>query len=757
MKFFIFSLLASGVVTFLIIHFRHLHSHLSEDHDLHGVQKCHATPVPRIGGVGIFTAMLASLLFLLALDSPHTTFIFLFLLPASLVFAVGFIEDLTKRVSVRMRLSVTMLAALLGCFLVGETVRTFDVSFLDTLFQINLIALAFTIVAVAGVSNAVNLIDGFNGLSGGVSVMALLALGFVSYQVGDGQLVTLSLGSAGAVAGFLLWNYPRAKIFLGDGGAYLVGFVIAEISILLNERHQEVSVLFPLLVMLYPIFETLFTVYRRKFVRGVSPGAPDALHLHQLIHKRLVRWSIANKSESVRTRGNSATSPYLWTLNLTAVVPAVLFWNSPSGLAISALAFMTAYVWLYSRLARFGAPGWLIRRRPHTHGAGTIAIAANTVWHVINFKSGLIKALQDQGFRVVVFASRDEHVPRLLDLGCHYCELPSHGPRFRPIKDLRVLRRCLKLLKEHQPAVLLTFTPKANIYGALAASMHAIPVITNFPHLGDSLANQNWLTPIVSRIYRIALRHPIKVFFRNEDDQSIFLNMGFVQKHQVDLLPSAAVNIVKFSPTQSNQSPRPFTFMLAARLLWDRGIAEFAEAAKIIKKLHPEIEFQLVGLVETENPSAVPASRINAWESDGIIEYLGATNNLPAQLANADCFVLPSYQEDAHQLLLEAASMALPVITSDVTNCKRTIDDGISGYLCRARDVDSLIDCMLKMLALPEEERRKMGTAGRTKMKQQFNEQIVFDAYIETIELVRNARPATMSHVRANQRIKAMS
>jgi UDP-GlcNAc:undecaprenyl-phosphate/decaprenyl-phosphate GlcNAc-1-phosphate transferase len=756
MKYFIFSLLASGFVTFLIVQYRHLHSHISADHDLHGVQKCHIAPVPRIGGVGIFAALLSSLLFLFAFDSSHTNFVGLFLLPASIVFAVGLIEDLTKRVSVRMRLSVTMLAALLGCFLIGETVRSFDVPVIDSLFQINVIALAFTIFAVAGVSNAVNLIDGFNGLSSGISVTALLALGFVSYQIGDDLLVTLALASAGAVIGFMIWNYPKAKIFLGDGGAYLVGFVIAEISILLNERHQEVSVLFPLLVMLYPIFETLFTVYRRKFVRGVSPGAPDAMHLHQLIHKRLVRWSIAKKSEPLRTRGNPATSPYLWALNLAAVLPAVLFWNSPLGLATSALAFMATYVWLYHRLVTFQVPSWLVRHRPLAHGASTIAITANTAWHVVNFKSGLIKALQDQGIRVVVFASPDEYVPRLLDLGCHYCELPSHSSRFSPIKDLRALRRYLKLLKQHQPAVLLTFTPKANIYGALAARMRTIPTIANFPHLGDSLASQNWLTPMVSRIYRVALRHPIKVFFQNKDDQSIFLNMGFVREHQVDLLPSAAVNIVKFSPPQSNQSSRPFTFMLAARLLWDRGIAEFVEAASIIKKLRPELKFQLVGLVETDNPSAIPASRINAWESEGIIEYLGATNNVPAQLANADCFVLPSYQKDAHQPLLEAASMALPIITSDATNCRRTIDDGVSGYVCKAKDVDSLIDCMLKMLALPEEERHKMGTAGRNKMKRLFNEQIVFDAYIEAIEAVRNARPVTISHMHANQRIKTM-
>lgn len=356
MTFFALSFLCALFITFLVVHLRDFHFHLSADHDLDGVQKMHEVAVPRIGGVGIFLALACSAVFLWVSGSPHLQFFLLFLVPASLIFAVGLLEDLTKRVSVRVRLSAAMLAALAGCFLLDSTVRTFGIDAIDTLFQINLVSIVFTMVAVAGVSNAVNLIDGFNGLSGMVTLVALLALSLVAYLTGDQIIFMIALTTAGGVAGFLVWNYPNAKIFLGDGGAYLIGFVIAELSVLLNERNPEVSVLFPLLLMIYPIFETLFTIYRRKFIQGRSPGAPDALHLHQIINKRLVRWSTTCKQGPLRSRGNSMTSPYLWILSAMATVPAVVFWNNSAMLAAFIVLFAVSYVWMYSRLVKFKTP-----------------------------------------------------------------------------------------------------------------------------------------------------------------------------------------------------------------------------------------------------------------------------------------------------------------------------------------------------------------------------------------------------------------
>jgi len=360
MTFFIFAFVCSGLATALIVYSSSCHGRFTADHDLTGVQKSHSTPVPRIGGLGIFVALWCGAVALLYCASPHVNFYLSLMAPCSLVFSIGLWEDVTKRVSVKTRLIATMLAALIGCLMIQATIRTLGIPPLDVLLRINVVALVFTIVAVGGVANAINLIDGFNGLAGCVSIMALAALATISYIVDDQTLFLTVLICSGAVTGFLAWNYPRAHIFLGDGGAYLVGFVIAEISVLLHERHADVPAVFPLLVMIYPVFETVFTIYRRKFVRGRSPGAPDALHLHQLINKRVVRWRVRSNQGSIRSRGNAMTSPYLWALNSLAIIPAIVFWDNAAALVACVFLFIVTYTWIYRRIVRFRTPKWLL-------------------------------------------------------------------------------------------------------------------------------------------------------------------------------------------------------------------------------------------------------------------------------------------------------------------------------------------------------------------------------------------------------------
>ncbi|MDE2299010.1 MAG: glycosyl transferase, partial [Burkholderiales bacterium] len=177
-------------------------------------------------------------------------------------------------------------------------------------------------------------------------------------------IFTAALITAGAVLGFFVWNFPAGLIFLGDGGAYLLGFVLAELCVLLIERNPTVSPIFTLLLCAYPIFETIFTIYRRKVVRGVATAEPDGIHLHTLIHRRLIRWTLADNHERRRlTRRNSMTSPYLWLLCLTSVIPSVLWWHSTAVLSWFLLLFVLLYVWLYRRIVRFKTPKWLIFRR----------------------------------------------------------------------------------------------------------------------------------------------------------------------------------------------------------------------------------------------------------------------------------------------------------------------------------------------------------------------------------------------------------
>jgi UDP-N-acetylmuramyl pentapeptide phosphotransferase/UDP-N-acetylglucosamine-1-phosphate transferase len=354
------SFLASTLVGFLILRSEHLHRHLSGDHDVVGVQKFHARIVPRIGGLALIVGILVGLSTRIWVDVAIWKLAMLVLLSAVPAFAAGFIEDLTKRVSVRIRLAATFVSAGIAGYLLNAWVSNVQIIGLDYLLAIGWVSILFTCFAVAGLSNAFNIIDGYNGLVSGVSVIILLAIGYVGFAVHDFLIMACSFAGIGAVVGFLLWNYPRGLLFLGDGGAYLLGFWIAELSILLVTRNPQVSKWFPVLVCFYPIFETVFTIYRRLVLKKANAGMPDAVHLHQLIYRRLVRWSVGSDSASDRTWRNSLTSPYLWALCLLAVAPAVIFWQYHWILKSFVLLFAICYVWLYRALVQFNAPQLLV-------------------------------------------------------------------------------------------------------------------------------------------------------------------------------------------------------------------------------------------------------------------------------------------------------------------------------------------------------------------------------------------------------------
>ena len=205
------------------------------------------------------------------------------------------------------------------------------------------------------------IIDGFNGLASMCVVIMLAAVAYVAFQVNDPEIGVLGLVGIGAVLGFFVWNFPGGMIFLGDGGAYFLGFYVAELSILLLVRNSEVSPLFPLLVCIYPVFETVFSIYRRRFLRAVPPSMPDGIHLHSLIYRRLLRWAVGDRSARALIRRNSMTSPFLWALCMISVVPAVLFWDSTAVMAVSLALFAFGYVLLYWSIVRFRSPRWLRR------------------------------------------------------------------------------------------------------------------------------------------------------------------------------------------------------------------------------------------------------------------------------------------------------------------------------------------------------------------------------------------------------------
>lgn len=360
----------SWLITLLIIRFNHLHAGLTADSDTTGVQKFHARAVPRVGGLGLFFGLLAVGLWLQYANREVGEPMLLLLLASIPAFLGGLGEDLTKRVSALPRLLMTMLSAVFGYWLLKAGLSRLDIPLLDSALRWWPFSLLLTVVAIAGVANAVNIIDGFNGLAGVVCVMILGAFAYVAYWVGDVLIWSSCAALAGGLFGFLIWNYPRGLIFLGDGGAYFLGFMIGEISVLLIVRNPEVSPWFPLLVVIYPVFETLFSIYRKKILRGISPGVPDGVHLHMLVYKRLVRWAVGSKEAGDRTSRNALTSPYLWVLSSLAIAPAVLFWRSTPVLMFFVFLFALIYLWLYRSIVLFHVPRGLVLRKKSADDPG---------------------------------------------------------------------------------------------------------------------------------------------------------------------------------------------------------------------------------------------------------------------------------------------------------------------------------------------------------------------------------------------------
>jgi UDP-N-acetylmuramyl pentapeptide phosphotransferase/UDP-N-acetylglucosamine-1-phosphate transferase len=364
MTYFASCFLVALFATLLIMRLAMRYSKHAADHDLSGPQKFHGRPVPRVGGLGVMAGICTGLVIAQITASPAAPSLWLLIACTLPAFVAGIAEDLTKNVSPRRRLVATAISAGLAIWLLRAVITRTDIPGVDQLIGWFAVAVLLTVFVVTGVANAVNIIDGFNGLASMCVLMMVLAIAYVAFQVQDSFVFTAALITAGAVLGFFVWNFPAGLIFLGDGGAYLLGFLLAELSILLVHRNLGVSPMFPLLLCAYPIFETIFTMYRRKVVRGVATAAPDGIHLHTLIHRRLIRWTLAENRERRRlTRRNSMTSPYLWMLCLSSVVPSLLWWNNTTVLYCFLLLFVVTYVWLYARIVRFKTPRWLIFRR----------------------------------------------------------------------------------------------------------------------------------------------------------------------------------------------------------------------------------------------------------------------------------------------------------------------------------------------------------------------------------------------------------
>jgi len=374
-----------------------------------------------------------------------------------------------------------------------------------------------------------------------------------------------------------------------------------------------------------------------------------------------------------------------------------------------------------------------------------VVISANTSWYIHTFRLRLIRTLLQQGFHVALVAPWDEYAPRLEEEGCRVLSLRLQSKSTNPLTEIRTLYHYFRLYFSLRPAVALHFTPKPNIYGSLAARLLGIPCINNIAGLGTAFIRKGWLSTVSRGLYRISQKHPRKVFFQNKDDMQVFLDSALVRRDGVELLPGSGVDLQKFSPrsdvrnqgsgdrARGSDGGDGVRFLLIARLIWDKGIGEYADAAGMIKARYPEAEFLLLGFVDHGNPGAVPEERILGWEKEGILTWVGRREDVRPFIAEADCVVLPSYREGTPRTLLEAAAMARPLIAADSIGTREPVEDGINGYLCCPGDAQDLAEKMERIINMGRESREQMGWQGREKMIREYDENIVIEKYLRAI------------------------
>lgn len=357
-----------------------------------------------------------------------------------------------------------------------------------------------------------------------------------------------------------------------------------------------------------------------------------------------------------------------------------------------------------------------------------VVLTVNAAWNIWNFRRALVQALLADGHRVTVLAPPDDSVARLRDLGAEFVPLAMSAKGLNPLEGLQLWRAYREAFSRDRPDVVLGFTIKPNLFGALAARGMGIPFVPNVTGLGTAFLSGGWLRHVAQALYRRAFRGLSAVFFQNPDDRDLFLALRLVRPDQARLLPGSGVDLRDFAPAPLPGGAPP-VFLMIARLLRDKGTREFVEAARMLHSQGVPARFQLLGAADAQNRSAIGPDEVRGWVEAGLIEYLGTTDDVRPAIAAADCVVLPSYREGAPRTLIEAAAMARPLIATDVPGCNAVVEHGRTGFLCAVRDAAALAEAFHAFLALPPEARAAMGAAGRARMEAEYDVARVVEAY----------------------------
>ncbi|WP_331693198.1 glycosyltransferase family 4 protein [Pandoraea sputorum] len=370
-----------------------------------------------------------------------------------------------------------------------------------------------------------------------------------------------------------------------------------------------------------------------------------------------------------------------------------------------------------------------------------VLFCSNSFWSIHNFRGGPIRALLADGHPVHVVAPDDDYAPLLRDMGCHVHLMPMASKGQNPLQDIALTLNLYRLYRRIRPAVCFHYTIKPNIYGAVAAHWAGIASVSITTGMGTVFINRSLLTHIVRLLYKYAFRHTRENWLLNDEDFKAMVGGGLVDMRKARLLPGEGVNLDHFALSRWPDDDGTFRFLLIARLLRDKGVLEFVEAAREIKASMPHVRFQLLGPADVENPTAISREQVAQWEDEGVVEYLGVTQEVRPFIAQAHCVVLPSYREGLSRTLLEAGAMGRPVITTDVQGCREVVTEGVSGWVVPAQDATALAARMSHVANMTAGDLAAVGRAGRAKVAQNFDERLVIAEYFRILGEINGGSP----------------
>jgi glycosyltransferase involved in cell wall biosynthesis len=368
---------------------------------------------------------------------------------------------------------------------------------------------------------------------------------------------------------------------------------------------------------------------------------------------------------------------------------------------------------------------------PKVARAPLIILSANSFWNIINFRQSLVNALAAAGYEILLAAPGPDHA-WAATRNAKAIGLDIDRSGLNPLADAGLLLQYVRLIRRAKPRVFLGFTAKPNIYGSIAARLAGIPSLPNVSGLGTAFIKDGPLSRIVGLLYRFAFAGCPLVYFQNPDDRDLFIARRMVRPEQARLLPGSGIDLDHFAPAPPAENQQPI-FSFIGRLIADKGVREFVEAAKLLGPEHPSWRFRLVGDLDHDNRSAIAPHELREWTGKGIVEHVGHAHDVRPHIAASTVVVLPSYREGLPRSLLEAAAMARPVVASNVPGNRHLVDHEVTGMLCEVRSSSGLAEAMRRIGTMPRGQRLAMGSAARALVEREYDVRLVVSAYLDAI------------------------